>query len=222
MVGKTLSHYIIQEQIGAGGMGIVYRAHDEQLDRDVAIKVLPHGALANEADRKRFRKEALILAKLNHPNIETVFEFGSEDGMDFLVTELIPGVTLDAKLSSGAVPEKQALKLGMQLAEGLDEAHRQSIVHCDLKPGNLRITPDGRLKILDFGLARLSPQFSETTLTQSLTGTRSLAGTLPYMAPEQLRGEKADSRCDIWAAGVVLYETITGSRPFPETQTPSL
>jgi serine/threonine protein kinase/tetratricopeptide (TPR) repeat protein len=222
MVGKTLSHYIIQEQIGAGGMGIVYRAHDEQLDRDVAIKVLPHGALANEADRKRFRKEALILARLNHPNIETVFEFGSEDGIDFLVTELIPGVTLDAKLSSGAVPEKQALKLGMQLAEGLDAAHMQSVVHCDLKPGNLRMTPDGRLKILDFGLARLSPQFSETALTESLPGTRSLAGTLPYMAPEQLRGEKADSRCDIWATGAVLYELITGSRPFPETQGPSL
>jgi eukaryotic-like serine/threonine-protein kinase len=117
MVGKTLPHYIVREQIGAGGMGIVYRAHDEQLERDVAIKVLPHGALADEADRKRFRKEALILAKLNHPNIETVFEFGSQDGMDFLVPELIPGMTLDAKLSSGPAPEKQALKLGIQLAE---------------------------------------------------------------------------------------------------------
>lgn len=118
MLGQVLSHYIVREQIGAGGMGIVYRAHDEQLDRDVAIKVLPHGALANEADRKRFRKEALTLAKLNHPNIETVFEFGTEDGMDFLVTELIPGVTLDAKLSRSALPEKQALKVAIQLAEG--------------------------------------------------------------------------------------------------------
>ena len=222
MLGQVLSHYIVREQIGAGGMGIVYRAHDEQLDRDVAIKVLPHGTLANEADRKRFRKEALTLAKLNHPNIETVFEFGTEDGMDFLVTELIPGVTLDAKLSSSALPEKQALKVAIQLAEGLDAAHTQRVVHCDLKPGNLRIMPDGRLKILDFGLARLAPQFSETALTESLDGTRSLVGTLPYMSPEQLRGEKPDSRCDIWATGVVLYEAVTGSRPFPETQSPRL
>jgi eukaryotic-like serine/threonine-protein kinase len=222
MLGQALSHYIVREQIGAGGMGIVYRAHDEQLDRDVAIKVLPHGALADEGARKRFRKEALTLAKLNHPNIETVFEFGTEDGLDFLVTELIPGVTLDARLSSGVLPEKQALMLGIQLAEGLDAAHRQSVVHCDLKPGNLRITPDGRLKILDFGLARLSPLFSETALTESLNESRTLVGTLPYMAPEQLRGEKADRRCDIWATGAVLYETITGSRPFPETQSPRL
>jgi len=222
MPSKTLSHYIIREQIGAGGMGIVYRAYDEKLDRDVAIKVLPRGDLADEVERRRFRKEALALGKLNHPNIETVFEFGTEDGVDYLVSELIPGVTLDAKLTNGILPEKEVLKLGVQLAEGLEAAHAQGIVHRDLKPSNLRITPEGRLKILDFGLARLSFPASTSALTESLSEARSLMGTVPYMSPEQLRGERIDGRSDIWAAGIVLYEAVTGCRPFSETQNPRL
>jgi serine/threonine protein kinase len=151
MKRQTLSHYRIVEQIGAGGMGVVYRAHDEQLDRDVAIKVLRPGALADEVERKRFRKEALSLARLNHPNVATVHEFGSEDGVDFLVTEYVAGMTLDAKLAGGALPAADVFRLGLQLAQGLAAAHQQGIVHRDLKPGNLRLTTDGRLKILDSG-----------------------------------------------------------------------
>ena len=216
MIGQALSRYVIREQIGAGAMGVVYRAHDEQLERDVALKVLPPGALADENARKRFRKEALALAKLNHPNVETVFDFGTENGIDFLVTEYIPGTTLDAKLAAGPVPEKQVLILGAQLAEGLDAAHSQNIVHRDLKPGNLRITPDNRLKILDFGLARLVQPVSRTAVTET-GGEKGPMGTIPYMAPEQLRGDRVDTRSDIWAVGAVLYESATGSRPFPET-----
>ncbi|MGH9580869.1 MAG: protein kinase domain-containing protein [Terriglobales bacterium] len=214
MVGQTLGHYRILEQIGAGGMGVVYRAHDERLERDVALKVLPPGTLVDEATRKRFRKEALTLSKMNHPNIETVFDFNTQDGVDFLVMELIPGITLDQKVVAGALAEKDVLRFGQQLAEGLAAAHEQAIIHRDLKPGNLRVTPDGRLKILDFGLAKLVQPVSDVALTNSLTETQSVTGTLPYMAPEQLRGEAADARSDIWAAGAVLYELATGRRPF--------
>ncbi len=217
MLGDRLSHYRILEQIGAGGMGIVYRAHDEQLDRDVAIKVLPPGALSDETARKRFRKEALSLARLNHPNIATVHEFGSEGETDFLVTEYIPGITLDAKLARGPIPVPEVLKLGLQLAAGLEAAHEQGIVHRDLKPGNLRLTTDGRLKILDFGLSQLMPHPSTLGMTVTMTQSQETSGTLPYMAPELLSGEVADARSDIWAAGAVLYEMATGKRPFPQT-----
>ncbi len=217
MLGERLSHYKIIERIGAGGMGVVYRAHDEQLDRDVAIKVLPPGSLADESAHKQFRKEALSLARLNHPNIATVHEFGSENGIDFLVTEYIPGITLDAKLARGPLPPEEVVRLGVQFAEGLAAAHQQGIVHRDLKPANLRLTPDGRLKILDFGLAQLMPHASELGLTATATQTQSTSGTLPYMSPEQLSGEGTDARSDIWAAGAVLYEMSTGKRPFQQS-----
>src|SRR5712692_4614054 len=216
LVGQTLGHYRIIEQIGAGGMGVVYRARDEQLERDVAVKVLPTGTLADEAARKRFRKEALALAKLNHPNIETVYEFSRQDGVDFLAMELIPGVSLDAKLASGALPEQEVLRLGVQMAGGLEAAHRQGIVHRDLKPGNLRLNSDGQLKILDFGLAQLVQPEGERGLAATLTESQQVTGTLPYMAPEQLRGGVADARSDIWAAGAVLYEMAIAHRPFEE------
>jgi tetratricopeptide (TPR) repeat protein len=219
---QRLSHYRIVERIGAGGMGVVYRAHDEQLDRDVAIKVLPRGSLANEAARKRFRNEALSLARLNHPNIAIVHEFGTEDDVDFLVTEYIAGMTLDAKLAAGALPAPDVFRLGLQLAQGLSAAHQQGIVHRDLKPGNLRLTTDGRLKILDFGLAQLMPQPSDQGLTVTLTQSQEVTGTLPYMAPEQLRGDAADARSDVWSAGAVLYEMATGRRPFVEKNSPLL
>ena len=222
MLDQTLSHYRIVERIGAGGMGVVYRARDEQLERDVAIKVLPPGALADDAARKRFRNEALSLARLNHPNIATVHEFGSQGEIDFLVTEYIPGLTLDAKLARGALSSKEVLDLGGQLARGLAAAHEQGIIHRDLKPANLRLTPDGRLKILDFGLAQLTPHASEQGLTVTLTKSQEVTGTLPYMAPEQLRGELADARCDIWSAGAVLYEMASGKRPFPQSNQPLL
>jgi eukaryotic-like serine/threonine-protein kinase len=216
MIGKILGHHRILEKIGAGGMGEVYRARDEQLERDVALKVLRASALADGTDRRRLRKEALALSKLNHPNIETVHEFDTQDGIDFLVVEYVAGVTLSDKLTRGALTEKEGLRLAEQLADGLAAAHAQGIVHLDLKPGNLRVTPEGRLKILDFGLARLlAPETTVgTTTTETRTETYAVAGTLPYMPPEQLRGEAVDHRSDIWAAGVVLYEMATGRRPF--------
>jgi len=219
MIGQTLGHYRIIEKIGAGGMGEVYRAHDEQLERDLALKVLPTGTLANESARKQFRKEALALAKLNHPNIETIYEFSSADGVDFLAMELIPGHTLSEKLKNGPLDEREIVRLSLQVADGLAAAHLQGIVHRDLKPGNLMITPDGRLKILDFGLARLMRDAVEPDVTRSITKeTGVISGTVPYMPPEQLRGEKTDARSDIYSAGAVLYDMATGKHAFTDTQ----
>lgn len=212
---STLSHYRLLEQIGAGGMGVVYRAHDERLDRDVALKVLSPGTLVELSARKRFQKEALTLSKLNHPNVATVHDFDTQDGVDFLVEEFIEGLPLDAMLVSGPLSEKEIISLGSQLAEGLAAAHEQGIIHRDLKPSNVRITPDARLKILDFGLAMIfRRETSPTAVTESLSEIKAGAGTLPYMAPEQLLGRKLDARTDIWAAGCVLYEMATGRRPF--------
>src|SRR5580658_1498051 len=218
-IGRTLGHYRIVEQIGAGGMGVVYRAHDEQLDRDVALKVLPAGTLADDAARRQFRKEALALAKLSHPNIATVFEFSSQEGMDFLAMELIPGRPLSERLLGGAMPQPEIIRLTTQLAEGLAAAHDQGVIHRDLKPANLFVTPDGRLKILDFGLAKHTPTASGADLTRSITAdTGTVSGTVPYMSPEQLRGLPVDPRSDIYAAGAVLHEMATGRRAFPQTQ----
>jgi len=223
MIPRKLSHYSVLEQIGAGGMGVVYRAHDEQLDRDVALKVLPVGALSDEKARQRFRREALALARLNHPNVGAVYEFDSDAGVDFLVMELVSGVTLDTKLSKGALPEKEVLHLGIQLADGLDAAHSHGITHRDLKPGNLRLTLDGRLKILDFGLAQWDEPADPVAVTATLTVSDSeVSGTIPYMAPEQLRGHKADARSDIYSCGAVLYEMATGKPLFPRQSGPLL
>lgn len=211
----TLSRYRILEQIGAGGMGIVYRAHDERLDRDVALKVLPPGTVVETAARKRFHREALTLSKLNHPNIATIHDFDTQDGTDFLVEELIDGLSLDAMLSSGPLSEKEVLNLGSQLVQGLAAAHEHGVIHRDLKPANVRVTPDARLKILDFGLAIiLRGKASPTAATESLSETKSFSGTLPYMAPEQLLGDELGVRTDIWATGCILYEMATGRRPF--------
>jgi len=222
MIPETLSHFRVLEEIGAGGMGVVYRAHDEQLDRDVALKVLPSGLLADESARRRFRREALALAKLNHPNVGAVYEFGGQDGVDFLVMELVSGVPLNARLSSGPLPTEEVLRLGTQLAEGLEEAHAQGIIHRDLKPGNLRLTTDGRLKILDFGLAQwLNAEADAAPTITAITSTH-VSGTVPYMAPEQLRGQRADERTDVYAVGAVLYEMATGKRPFAGASGPQL
>jgi TolB-like protein/Tfp pilus assembly protein PilF len=218
LAGRTIAHYRVLEVLGSGGMGVVYRAHDEQLDRDIALKVLPPGLLADEAARKRFRNEAMALAKLNHPSIGTVHDFGSEGGLDFLVMELVQGVPLSRRLRDGPFDEAQTRRLGAQLAEGLAAAHAQGVIHRDLKPDNLHITPDGRLKILDFGLAKLFRPQAEIDQTQSIDDTHSVSGTLPYMSPEQLRADAVDSRADIYGAGAVLYEMATAQRPFPENQ----
>jgi serine/threonine protein kinase/tetratricopeptide (TPR) repeat protein/TolB-like protein len=223
MIGRELGQYRIVEKIGAGGMGVVYRAHDEQLDRDVALKVLPAGLLADETARKQFRKEALALAKLNHPNIETVYAFSSQEGVDFLAMELIPGELLSEKIKEGPLPQQEIIRLGSQLAEGLSAAHDQGIIHRDLNPKNIFVTPDGRLKILDFGLAKILQPELANDVTRSVTvETGTVSGTVPYMAPEQLRGEATDERSDIYAAGAVLYEMATGRRPFPQTPGPQL
>lgn len=220
-VGQTLGHYRLIEQIGAGGMGVVFRAHDEQLRRDVAVKILPHTLFSDEARREQFRKEALAVGRLNHPNIAMAFDFGQDNGIDYLVTEYIPGVNLDEKIGDQAMPQKMVLELGIQLMSGLEAAHRENVVHRDLKPGNIRLNRDGQLKILDFGLAKLAEPIDESAETANITNDLSVSGTLPYMAPELLRAEPADARADIWAAGAVLYEMATGKRAFPDKQ-PSL
>ena len=216
MIGQTLGHYRILEKIAAGGMGVVYRAHDEQLERDVALKVLPSGTITDNSSRRQFRKEALALGKLSHPNIETIYEFDTQDGIDFLVMEYVPGNTLAERLGSGALPEKEVVALGMQISAALEQAHERGIVHRDLKPRNIAITAGGQAKVLDFGLAKLLPKVNEVTAADTLTDTQAGAGTLPYMPPEQLQGESVDARADIYTIGAVLYEMATDSRAFPE------
>jgi len=219
MIPRNLSHYRVLDKIGSGGMGLVYRAHDETLDRDVALKVLPTGMLSDEHARRRFRREALSLAKLNHPHIGGVYEFGSEGGVDFLVMELVSGVTLDARLAAGPMEDAEVLRYGAQLADGLEAAHQQGILHRDLKPSNLRINKEGRLKILDFGLAEWTQPEDDSDPTATNT---KVSGTVAYMSPEQLRGKNADVRSDIYAVGAVLYEMATGKHPYAESSGPQL
>jgi eukaryotic-like serine/threonine-protein kinase len=214
LLGKTLTRYRIIERAGAGAMGVVYRARDERLGRDVALKVLPEGLLSDGAARDRFRKEALALSQLNHPNIATVYDFDSADGIDFLVMEFVPGETLDLKLGAGALREKEVIRLGAELADGVAAAHAQGVIHRDLKPSNISLSIEGRVKILDFGLARaLRPQ-AEAGAGASSVYQQNLVGTLAYMAPEVLAGEKADERSDVYSTGAVLYELATGERMF--------
>src|SRR4030042_5347675 len=218
MIGRTLGHYRIIEKIGAGGMGIVYRARDERLERDVALKILPAGALADEERRKRFRREAMALSKPNHPNIAPIHDFNTEKEVDFLAMEYISGVTLEEKLHSGALPESEVVQVGKQAAEALEAAHEQGMIHRDLKPGNIMVTPKGLVKVLDFGLAKLLLPSGplDKTLTLTSPGTQALTGTLPYMAPEQLEGREVDERPDIHALGAILYKLATGKRPYPQ------
>jgi eukaryotic-like serine/threonine-protein kinase len=217
-IGQVLGHYSIVEKIGEGGMGVVFRARDLQLDRDVALKILPRHMLLTEAARRQFRREALSLARIADPHVAMAFEFGQDvsqgQTISYLVTEYVPGVTLDAKLAGRPLPETEVLQLGKQLASGLEAAHKEGVVHRDLKPGNLKVTPDGRLKILDFGLAYILKAEPSVTATASLTETYVDGGTLPYMCPEQIKGQTPDARADLWSAGIVLYEMSTGKHPF--------
>jgi serine/threonine protein kinase/tetratricopeptide (TPR) repeat protein len=219
-----LGHFRLLEKIGAGGMGEVYRARDEHLQRDVAIKLLPAGSLDDSVARARFRKEALALSRLNHPHIATIHDFDTEGGVDFLVMEFVPGLGLRDKLARGPLAEPEVVRLGAELAEAMAAAHQHGVIHRDLKPENLRITDDGRLKVLDFGVSKLTfaiggsasaaAQPTAATVEMNIPPEDGMAGTLPYMAPEQLKNEKIDERTDIWAAGVLLYEMATGHRPF--------
>ena len=222
MIGRTLSHYRIVEKIGAGGMGIVHRARDERLGRDVALKVLPAGALDDEAARERFRREALTLSRLNHPHIATIYDLGRHDGVDFLVMEYIPGRTIAQMVIGRPLSECEAASIACQIVEALEEAHEQGIVHGDLKSDNVIVTPKGWVKVLDFGLATLRGPFLQSAGTSAYTGESVVAGTLPYMAPEQLLRGQSDSRTDLYALGVVLYEMVTGKVPFQEALAPAM
>ncbi len=218
--GKQLGHYKILGSAGAGGMGEVYKATDTRLDREVAIKVL-HAKVANSADiKERFEREAKVIAGLNHPNICTLFDIGSEDGIDYLVMEYIEGETLSDRLAKGPLPSEELLTVAIQIADALDKAHKQGLVHRDLKPGNVMLTKEGA-KLLDFGLAKFTPQAgfldalsSAETRTTPLTTQGAIIGTLQYMSPEQLEGEEADARSDIFAFGATLYQMATGQNAF--------
>jgi len=217
MSSRTLGHYQILAKIGAGGMGEVYRAHDESLDRDVAIKVLPAESFRDANARARLLREARTASQLNHPNICTIHEVGEADGQAYIAMELVEGQPLSARLEAVALPAEEVLRYGLQLAEALGHAHERSVVHRDFKSANVILTPEGRAKVLDFGLAKrvTGEELDEVTRSQaSLTQPGALVGTLAYMPPEQLRGQPADARSDIWALGVVLYEMATGARPF--------
>ena len=216
--GSRLGPYEISAAIGAGGMGEVYRARDTQLGRDVAIKVLPSFLSADPDRLRRFEQEARAAAALNHPNILVVFQLGTHDGVRYLVSELLEGSTLREPLQRGALPIRKAIDYGVQIARGLAAAHEKGIVHRDLKPENVFVTKDGRLKILDFGLARLLPQRGEVEVNaptmSELTDPGTVMGTVGYMSPEQVRGKPADHRADIFAFGAMLYEMLTGKRSF--------
>jgi len=215
LVGQTVGHYCVLQHLAAGGMGSVFLAHDERLHRDVALKVLADGSFADARARRLFRSEALTLSRISHPNVETVFDFDTCDGLDVLVLEHVPGETLAERLRSGPLPEPAIADLGAQLVAGLVAIHDAGVVHRDLKPANLRVTPDQRVKILDLGLATLMPAVASAVDTQSgLTQVDPSAGTPRYMAPEQVRGEPVDARTDLFATGAVLYEMCTGHPPF--------
>ena len=217
MVGKTLGHYEILEPLGKGGMGEVYRARDTKLDRDVAIKVLPEDFATDPERLARFDREAKLLASLNHSNIGAIYGLEESGGVRFLALELIEGETLEQRLREGAIPVLEALEIARQIAEALAAAHDAGIIHRDVKPANVLLTPKGGVKVLDFGIAKntvLDTGVAETELATSLTMDGTLMGTPPYMAPEQIRGEEADKRADIWAFGCVLYEMSTGHRTF--------
>ncbi len=215
--GSKLGPYEVVAPIGAGGMGEVYRARDERLKRDVAVKVLP-ASFSQDADRlRRFENEAQTAGGLNHPNITAVYDLGSHEGSPYIVTELLEGETLRARLAGGALPVRKAIDYGLQIAHGLAAAHEKGIVHRDLKPENLFVTRDGRVKILDFGLAKLTQVEEKGPQTEVPTaGTEPgvVLGTLGYMSPEQVKGRSADARSDIFSFGAILYEMLSGSRAF--------
>src|ERR1700758_2066576 len=216
--GAKLGPYEIVNLLGAGGMGEVYRARDSRLKREVAIKVLPK-AFSQDAERlRRFEQEALATAALNHPNILAVFDIGTNEGSPYVVSELLEGETLRERLRGGSLAVRKALDYALQIAHGLAAAHEKGIIHRDLKPENLFLTKDGRVKILDFGLAKLTqPESSGHAALPTLTHATELGtvmGTAGYMSPEQVRGAAVDPRSDIFSFGVILYEMLAGKRAF--------
>jgi serine/threonine protein kinase/tetratricopeptide (TPR) repeat protein len=217
--GTTLAHYRLTEKLGEGGIGVVWKAHDEHLDREVAVKVLAPGSLADSTMRQRFRREAHVLSRLSHPGVATVFDFDVQDGVDFLVMEFVPGGTLQDRLREGALELDEVYRLGAAIAEALEDAHALGFLHRDLKPANIVLTAAGAPKLLDFGLARLL-QGAQTAA--GLTRTGMILGSLPYMAPEQLLGDADDRRTDVYALGALLFEMSTGRRPFVKDRAEAL
>lgn len=213
MIGQKVGPYEIREKLGQGGMGVVYRAHDGRLGRDVAIKFLSSPALAGQSAAERFQQEARALARLNHPNIGVIHDLGVHLGTNYIVMEFVPGSSLAVLIARGPFPEQEVRALGEQIASALQQAHEQGLIHRDLKPSNVMVTPKGQAKILDFGLAKLMPT-AETEATVGITAPMTVVGTMVYMAPEQLRGEALDARSDIYSLGAVLYEMATGQRTF--------
>ncbi len=221
--GTKLGHYEILSPLGEGGMGQVYRARDTTLDRDVAIKVLSED-FASDANRlARFEREAKLLASLNHPNIATIFGFEESDGVLFIAMELVEGDSLAERIAaSGRIEIDEALEIARRIALALEAAHEAGVIHRDLKPANVQVSPDGTVKVLDFGLAKAyevegsdpSSDLSHSPTMMAATGTGVIMGTAPYMSPEQARGTPVDKRSDIWAFGCVLYEMLAGKRAF--------
>ena len=222
MIGQALGHYRIEQELGAGGMGVVYLATDSKLGRQVAIKVLPESFARQPERLARFEREARMLASLNHPNIAAVHGLEECGGVHYLILELVPGLTLAKRIAGGSLPIGEALGVSRQIAAALEAAHEKAIVHRDLKPANVKITPEGKVKVLDFGLAKAleapasdDPCFSQSpTVTAERTEIGTVLGTAAYMSPEQARGRPVDKRTDIWAFGCVLFESLTRQRAF--------
>jgi tetratricopeptide (TPR) repeat protein/predicted Ser/Thr protein kinase len=223
VIGRRLSHYDVLADLGAGGMGVVYRAHDTRLDRDVAIKVLPTDRPLTQTARARFQREAMAASALNHPNIITIYEVNSDGNTDFIVMEYVRGATLSSVLKKRKLELSEAIRYCIQIADALTKAHAAGIIHRDLKPGNIMVTEDGLIKVLDFGLAKFNPsvptsdgEISDAEMTNQFTLTQAgvITGTVAYMSPEQARGERVDARSDIFSFGIVMFEVLSGHLPF--------